>query len=159
MGVEKGKKKKTCPKYATEHDQPTVASQDKRMGGAPSISSDKSPRAGKIPTKPAAKGIVPVATAVVCTTIISWGVRGALSIRETKKPMRADCMDILTAKHCQTREDGNERNTHRNPSGLQAQAKVCKTYQTANGKANSDSSQGELWLCTTRGRRPRVKPL
>jgi len=60
------------------------------MGGVPSLSSESNPRAGNIPTKPAAKGIVPVATDVVWTTIISWGVSGVLSIREIRKPISAD---------------------------------------------------------------------
>jgi hypothetical protein len=71
------------------------------------------PNAGRIPTKPAARGIwelpsqcdaeltvvlnltVPVATAVVCTTIISWAVSGVGSSRDSKNPIIADCRDIL----------------------------------------------------------------
>lgn len=78
------------PKKATEHDQPAAASQVRWIGGEPSRSSLKRVRAGKIPTKPAARGIVPVATAVVCTTIISCGLRGLGSVLEIKNPMRAD---------------------------------------------------------------------
>jgi hypothetical protein len=65
--------------------------------------------------------------------------------------MRADWMDILTAGHCQMRTDEDGKNTHRDPSRLQAQAKVRKTYKAANRKADDDSSQGELWLGTSRG--------
>lgn len=53
--------------------------------------------AGSIPTKPAARGMVPVATAVVCTTMFSCGVIGVGKKRDSKKPMRADCRDILSA--------------------------------------------------------------
>jgi len=60
------------------------------MGGVPSLSSESNPRAGMIPTKPAAKGIVPVATDVVWTTMISWGVSGVPSILEIRNPMSAD---------------------------------------------------------------------
>ena len=72
-----------------------VASQVRWIGGTPSRSSLRSPNAGKIPTNPAARGIVPVATAVVCTTIISCGVRGVGSIREIRNPIKADWIDIL----------------------------------------------------------------
>lgn len=47
------------------------------------------------PKSPTAKGIVPVATAVVCTTIISWALRGLGSILDMRKPIKADCRDIL----------------------------------------------------------------
>jgi hypothetical protein len=52
-------------------------------------------RAGKIPTNPAASGIVPVATAVVCTTINSCAVRGVGKSLEIRNPISADWMDIL----------------------------------------------------------------
>lgn len=48
---------KNTPKNATEHDHPTAASQERRIGGLPSFSSSSRPSAGKIPTKPAASGI------------------------------------------------------------------------------------------------------
>lgn len=88
----------TYPKNATEHDQPTAASQLRWIGGEPSRSTLSNVRAGKMPTNPAARGIVPVATAVVCTTMISWGVRGVGRVLEMRKPMRADCIDILRAE-------------------------------------------------------------
>ncbi len=33
--------------------------------------------------------------AVVCTTIISWALRGLGSILDMRKPIKADCRDIL----------------------------------------------------------------
>lgn len=51
--------------------------------------------ANGFPKSPTAKGIVPVATAVVCTTIISWALRGLGSILDMRKPIKADCRDIL----------------------------------------------------------------
>lgn len=68
------------------------------MGGVPSRSSLSKVRAGKIPTNPAARGIVPVATAVVWTTIISWGDKGAGRVLDIRNPMRADWIDILQNK-------------------------------------------------------------
>ena len=65
------------------------------MGSVPSWAMFRSPRAGIIPTKPAARAIVPVATAVVWTTTFSWGVIEEAKARESRKPMRADCKDIL----------------------------------------------------------------
>jgi len=65
------------------------------MGGDPSLDSSRRVSAGIMPTNPAASGIVPVATAVVCTTIISWGERGVGSILDTRNPIKADWMDIL----------------------------------------------------------------
>ena len=61
------------------------------------------PKAGMIPTKPAAKGIVPVATAVVWRMTFSCGVNGAWKnlgrtagkTRKIAKPKRADCSDII----------------------------------------------------------------
>jgi len=41
---------------------------------------------------------VPVATAVVCTTIISCAVSGVGNSRDSRNPMRADCKDILGAR-------------------------------------------------------------
>ncbi len=46
-----------------------------------------------------ARGIVPVATAVVCTTMISWGLRGFGSILDIRKPIKADCNDILQRRY------------------------------------------------------------
>lgn len=39
---------------------------------------------------------VPVATAVVCTTINCCAVNGAGNIRDKRNPMSADCKDILS---------------------------------------------------------------
>jgi hypothetical protein len=89
----------TYPKKATEQHHPIVANQVKRIGGEPSRASVRRVRAGRIPTNPAARGIVPVATAVVWTTIISCGVRGLGNILDTRNPMRADWMDILEFSH------------------------------------------------------------
>ena len=50
-------KDETYPKNATAQDHPTAAIHDKCTGGTPSRSSSSSPSAGKIPTKPAARGI------------------------------------------------------------------------------------------------------
>lgn len=85
----------THPKYATAHDQPIADIHVRCIGGTPSRSSLSRLSAGRIPTNPAARGIVPVATAVVCTTIISCGESGVGRMREMRKPISADCMDIL----------------------------------------------------------------
>jgi hypothetical protein len=68
------------------------------MGGRPSCASFSKLSAGRIPTKPAARGIVPVATAVVWIITVVCGVdlmrEGGRSL-DTRKPMRADWRDIL----------------------------------------------------------------
>jgi hypothetical protein len=56
-----------------------------------------------MPTNPAASGIVPVATAVVCKMTFSCGVKGALNsegrrvgrMRNMAKPKSADWRDII----------------------------------------------------------------
>ena len=45
------------PKNATAQDHPTAAIHERCTGGVPSRSSSRRPRAGSIPTKPAASGI------------------------------------------------------------------------------------------------------
>lgn len=45
------------PKNATAQDHPTAEIQVRCKGGTPSLSSSSKPSAGRIPTKPAAKGI------------------------------------------------------------------------------------------------------
>jgi hypothetical protein len=63
------------------------------------------PNAGMIPTRPAASGIVPVATATVCNMTFSCGVNGldrgkslgkaAGRVLRRPKPTRADWRDII----------------------------------------------------------------
>ena len=51
---------RTYPKNATERDQAMAFHHDRCMGGTPSRSSERRPSAGRMPTKPAASGMVPV---------------------------------------------------------------------------------------------------
>lgn len=59
------------PKNATAKHHTTRSVYPSTMGSRPSISCVIMPRAGMMPTKPAARGIVPVATAVVWSTTFS----------------------------------------------------------------------------------------
>lgn len=57
------------PKKATAKHQPIRASGDKMIGSEPSRFGDNWAKAGKMPTKPAANGMVPIAVAVVWSKI------------------------------------------------------------------------------------------
>lgn len=77
---------------------------ERTMGSRPSSSWFIMPKAGIMPTRPAARGMVPVATAVVWSTTFSAVVKGwkagkrrgkrgpSLNI---KKPIKADWSDIM----------------------------------------------------------------
>lgn len=54
---EKCRQEQAYPKNATAQDHATADVQDKMMGGEPSRSGSNKPRAGRMPTKPAARGI------------------------------------------------------------------------------------------------------
>jgi hypothetical protein len=133
----------TNPKNATEHDHPIPASQVRFMGGDPSRASSSSFKAGIIPTNPAAKGIVPVATAVVCTTMISCALSGRGSSREMRKPIRADCKDILQRYVGYCLGIGSAR-VHGNPSCLKAKRQVGETEETSYKQADGDSLEGKF---------------
>ena len=110
-----GTRRRSYPKNATARQrishhpdipaihQPTSDSQLSTMGPCPSSCSVSCSRAGMMPTKPAASGIVPVATAVVCRTTFSCGVRGLVLLKighrgmtlKTAKPINADWSDII----------------------------------------------------------------
>jgi hypothetical protein len=91
------------PKKATAKHHMTRWVYPGRIPSRPSSSGVIIPKAGIIPTSPAANGIVPVATAVVCKMTFSCGVNGAWkkrgkragSTRKIANPSRADCKDII----------------------------------------------------------------
>lgn len=63
---------------------------------------------------------VPVATAVVCTTIISCAVNGVGNRRESKNPISADCNDILgVCENINPTGHLKSYDPHADPPGLQ----------------------------------------
>lgn len=81
---------RTYPKKAIPNDQKIPIVHVNFRGGLPSFFSFRRPKAGMIPTNPAASGIVPVATAVVCNTTFSWAVNGLSNNAPNSLPISAD---------------------------------------------------------------------